>query len=202
MVVDFLIIPLRMGGRTLLIGPRGALVRQTSGRATSQETIGSFGHKYGIRYGLGKKLHLCGQYGTRPLQSTNGGPALHRCPFPNNVCFVFLIRVNQSNINFGIASKRGELGDGLHVSCKTSAGFDLATTSVLIGNKLFLVKGSPKSMVRRFKFGIFLGGLPFGPSGSNVMIRFSTRNSGRLLESSIGFGMNLLSTPKRLGLGC
>jgi hypothetical protein len=83
----------------------------------------------------------------------------------------FLIRVNRSNINFGIVSKLEELGDGLHVSCRVSAGFDLATTIVLIGNKLFLKKGFPKSMVRRYKYGISFGGLPFGPSGSNIMTR-------------------------------
>ena len=39
----------------------------------------------------------------------NGGLKLHRPPFLSNVFLACLIRINRSSINFGIASKLGDL---------------------------------------------------------------------------------------------
>ena len=95
---------------------------QRNGRATSRKTIGSIGPKFGIHCDQEKKWHSSGQFGTKWLMSTSGGPASLRYLFLNNVCFVSPIRVNQSNINYGIASKQVGNGDGQHSSCMSFAG--------------------------------------------------------------------------------
>ena len=69
----------------LSIGTHEPLMWRTNGRATSQVTIGFTGHRCGIRSGQGKKPRLCGQFGTKLLVLTSGGPALRRHQFPSNL---------------------------------------------------------------------------------------------------------------------
>lgn len=75
MEVVSLIIPLKIVESLSLIETQELLARRTNGRATSWVTIGSAGHKYGLRFVPEKKLRSCGQYGIQLLLSTNGGPA-------------------------------------------------------------------------------------------------------------------------------
>ena len=174
-------------------------MQRTSGRAASQAIIGSIGHKFGICSGRGKRLHSCGQFGTKPLWSMNGGRALRQPQSLSNVFFAFLTRVNQSNIDYGIAFKLGELGDGPHSLCMNSVGLESGTMTASTGSKSCSGKGFPKNMARRFKFGIFLGALHSRPSGLNVMTKFSTVNNGMCLRSNTGFGTSSSSTAKLLG---
>ena len=62
-----------------------------NGRATFRATTGSIGYKFGTHYDPEKKRHSSGQFGTRWLPSTSGGPASPRPPSQSNVYFAFLI---------------------------------------------------------------------------------------------------------------
>ena len=59
---------------------------------------------------------------------------------------------------------------------------------------------SPKSLVKKLKYGTSSGMLHVGPFGSNTMTKCSIKNNGMKLRSSNGFGMTSLSTPKWLGV--
>lgn len=58
----------------------------------------------------------------KQLQSISGEPTSLRLSFPSNVLFASLILVNQLSISFGTASKPGEHGNGLLLSCMSSTG--------------------------------------------------------------------------------
>ena len=118
----FLVTLLRMVTMLSLIGIRAPLAWQTNGKATSWVTISSIGHKFGNRSDPEKKLHLCGQFGTKLLQSMSGGLVLHQPLLLSNVCFAFPIPVSQSNINYGTASKQGGHGDGPRSLCMNFVG--------------------------------------------------------------------------------
>ena len=183
------------------IGTRGPLERRISGKDTSRATIGSNGPKCWTLLERAKRPHSFGPFGIRRWRSTNGGLKLHRHQSPSNVFFVCLIRVNRLNISFGIASKPGELGDGLLSSCMNFAGLGPAITIVSIGNKRCSGKGFRRSIVRKSLFGIYLEGSLFGPFGLSVMTKCSIKNNGIYLRSNTRFGMNLSSMPKLLGSG-
>ena len=144
----FLTIPPRMDVMPSLIETRAPPGRRINGKVISQVTIGSTGHKFGTHYGPGKKRHSFGQFGIRRWPSMSGGPALHRPLSLNNVCFASLTLVNQSNINFGIASKLEGHGDGPRSSCTNFVGLERVTMIVSIGNKCCLGKEFLRDMAK------------------------------------------------------
>ena len=72
-------------------------------------TINFNGHKFGTPLEPVKKSLSFGRYGTKQWRLMNDGLKLHQPPFLSNVFFTCLIRMNRSSINFGIASKLGDL---------------------------------------------------------------------------------------------
>lgn len=74
---------------------------------------------------------------------------------------------------------------------------------VRTGNYDSFVWGKDLQKIRQknLKYGTSLGTLLLGPFGSNVMTKCPILNNGTSLRSSIGFGMNSSSMPKRLGTG-
>ena len=193
--------PPRMVGKLLVKETQTPPVRQTNGKVTFQVTIKFIGRKCGIRSERVRRPPLSGRFGIRQLLSMNGGPVSPRSLSLNNVLFVFLTRVNQLNTNFGTLSKLDGHGDGPPSLCMSCVGSGPTTMTVSIGNKLSLGKGSRVNTARKVRFGIFFGALPSGLFGLNAMTRSSTMNSGTKLRSNTAFGMNLSSTPKRLGIG-
>ena len=103
------------------------------------------GNKFGIMSSPVRKQLSFGPFGTRQSRSMNGGHILLQHPSPSNVCFAFLIQANQLSINHWIVSKLCELGDGLPSSCMNFVGLGPTFMIVFIGNKVSLVRGSPKS---------------------------------------------------------
>ena len=109
-----------------------------------------------IHIGLARKQLSCGSSGIKQWQLMNGGLTLHWPPSPNNVFFVSLTQTNQSNINFGIASKLGGLGDGPRSSCMSFVELELATMIASNGNKLYLGKGFLRNSAKTIKIWHFL----------------------------------------------
>ena len=130
-----------------------------------------------------------------------GEPVSLQSPFPSNVSFVCLIRVNQLNINYGIAFKLSGLGDGPHSSFMNCAGCDPVTMIASIGSKLSLGKGSLRNIARQLRFGIFLEASLCGPFGLNGTTRSLIISNGMRQGLNKEFGMNSLSMGKSSGSG-
>ena len=162
----------------------------------------ALGLKFGTHFGLAKKPLSFGLSGTKQAQLMNRGPILLPPQFLSKAFSASWTLVNRSNINYGIAFKLEELGDGLHSSCTSFVGSKVPTMIVSVGSKLSLEKWFPRNMAKRLRFGISLGALLFGPFGLNVMIGSLTKNNGTCQRSSTVFGMNSSSTPKQHGIGC
>lgn len=154
------------------------------------------GHMCGIRHALAKKLHLCGQSGTKGSQLMNEGCGSHQPLFLNNVSSASLTRASWSNMNFGIAPKPGEsTGDGPPPSCMSFVGL------IRMGNyDNFNWKANPlwalwvensKRFVEKIKTWHLLRGIALW------MIRIERNDK----VFNMNNGMTSSCTPKPLGLG-
>ena len=74
----------------------------------------------------------------------NGGDTSLQRPFPSNVFFCFPNMSESVKHTFGIVFKLGELGNGPLSLCMNFVGLEPNNMIVSVGNKLSLVKGSPK----------------------------------------------------------
>ena len=119
-----------------------SLGRRRSGKATFLATIGFIGPKCRIHYGPIKKRPSCGHFGIKRWRLISGELELHRPPSPNNVLFVCPTRVNESNTNFGTASKLEGLGGGQLSSCTNFVELTLVIMIASTGSKHSLEKDS------------------------------------------------------------
>ena len=197
-VIVFLIIPRNLEETLSSTGTWGPQIQWTNGKAIYWGTTSSSGPMCGIRFGLGTKLLSCGPFGIKLWQLTNGGLASHWLPFISSASQT---RVNQSNIKFGIAFKRGKPGGGPCSSCMNYVGFEPATMIVFIGNKLCLGKGFLRNSSKRSNFGTFFVVLHFGLFGLSAMTKCSTMNNATSLRSNTLSGMNSSSSPRQHGNG-
>lgn len=137
--------------------------QQTSGKATSQGTIGFIGLMCGILCKLAKMIFLCGPFGTSQLQFMNGEPALLWLPFPSNAFSTSLTLVDQFSISFGTASKPRECGGGRLSSCMSFLELERATMTIITRKTSSLLgKGSLRTLLRNFRWGTSFAALCFG----------------------------------------
>ena len=202
MEATFLTILPRMVAILSLRGTWAPPAQQINGKVISRAIIGSTGRKFGTHSDLGNKQRSFGQSGTKRSLLTSGGHALHLPLSLSSVFFASQTLASRLSINSGTASKQEGHGDGPCSLCMNSAGLEQAIMTASIGNKFYLGKGFPKSMVKKLKCGTFLEVLRFGPYGSNTMTKFSIMNNSMNLRSSKIFGTSLSCTPKRCGNGC
>ena len=132
-----------------------SLGRRRSGKATFLATIGFIGPKCRIHYGPIKKRPSCGHFGIKRWRLISGELELHRPPSPNNVLFVCPTRVNESNTNFGTASKLEGHGNGLRSSCTNFAGCSPTITIASTGNTFCLEKIVLRNMAKKSESDIF-----------------------------------------------
>lgn len=95
---------------------------------------------------LHKEITSFASFGKRQLWSMNGGHTSLRRPFPNNVFYCLLTRVNCLSTSVGIVSELGVLGGGPPSSCMNYTWLGSAIMKAFNGNKPSLLKGFQDSL--------------------------------------------------------